>query len=149
MNEPSFLWPLPWWTAALSAAAIVAASWIAARIGLAPRNRRTQTLGEQLRDAGLSQAGAFSVPGDHNSLVVAGARLAVVDTRDARIVQTLGLDEVTALKIYEVAADTIPFRLIGRNGAQSRKVTTRSVVDFARLFGVMAGASKRIEYIEE
>jgi len=149
MNEPSVLWPWPWWTGAIAAAAIIAISWIAARAATVTRNRRTRMLAERLREEGLSPADAYAVTGDKNAIVVSDRRMAVVDSRGQRIVQRIELEDAAGLKIYGVAADTIPFRLMGRNGAQSRKVTTRSIVEFTRLFALLAGAGKRIEYIEE
>jgi hypothetical protein len=149
MNEPALLWPWPWWTAVLVAGAIIALSWVVAKATISVRNRRMRKLGDALREAGLARSDSFAVSGDKNTLVIDGPRMAMVDTWDGRIVQTLGLDDATGLKIYEVAANTIPFRLIGRNGSQSRKVTTRSIVEFARLFATMSVASKRIEYIQE
>jgi hypothetical protein len=149
MNDPAVLWPWPGWMAALAPVAIVVASWMAAQVAMRPRNRRAARLAEQLRESGLHGAGTFTVDGDKNSVVVAGVRVAIVDRREGRIVQIGNLDDTTGLKVYDVAAESIPFRLIGRNGAQSRKVITRSVVGFAQLFERLAGASKRIEYIEE
>ena len=149
MNEPAFLWPWPLWTAAIVPVAIVAISWLAAQAVMRPRNRRAQRLAQQLRESGLDSAGAFLVEGDKNTLVVAGARIAIVDRRDGRIVQISSVEGTTALKVYDVSADSIPFRLVGPNGAQSRKVITRSVVGFAQLFARLAGASKRIEYVGE
>ena len=149
MNEPAVLWPLPWWTSAIAVGAIVFGSWIAARLALKPRNRRALHVAQQLREAGFASAVAYELAGDKNAAVVSGERIALIDMRDGRVVQTLRLDDTTGLKIYDASSSSIPFRFVGRNGAQSRKVMTRSVIEFARLFGLMAGASKKIEYIEE
>lgn len=149
MNEPALLWPWPWWTSAIAAGSLVAVAWAAARAIVRQRNARTRKLHDTLRAAGLDRADAFAVVGDKNTLVVAAARMAMVDCRDGRIVQYLSADDATGLKIYEVAADTIPFRVLGRHGSQSRKVTTRSIVEFTRLFAVMSTASKRVDYIQE
>ena len=147
MNEPALLWPWPWWTAIIVAGTIMSLAWVAAKVTIGVRNRRMWKLRVALREAALGRSESFVVSGDKNTLVMDGARMAIVDTWDRRIVQTLGLEDAAGLKIYEVAADSIAFRLIGRNGSQSRKVTTRSVVEFARLFATMS--SKRIEYIQE
>jgi hypothetical protein len=149
MNEPALLWPWPWWTAVIAIVSIPLVSWFGILALLSPYNRRTRRITRQLRAAGFSSDDAFAISGDLNALVVSGKRLAMVDIRDSRVLQLMSLEDLTGLKIYQTRADAIPFRLMGRNGAQTRKVITQSVVEFTRLFALMADTSKKIEYIEE
>lgn len=149
MTEPAMLWPWPWWSVPIACAAIVFVAWATARLSNMMKNRRTTLLGQRLRDAGLDANEAYALVGGRNAAVISGHRLAVVDTRRGQVVQTLDLDETVGLKIYEGAEATIGFRFLGRNGSQSRKILTRSTPEFTRLFGLMASAAKRIEYIEE
>jgi len=69
--------------------------------------------------------------------------------RDARVVQTLRLADVVALKTYEGTSEDIRFRLVTKNGAQTRVIATRSIVDFARVFGFVTRSGTDVEYIVE
>lgn len=149
MYELAVFWPWPWWTAAVACVAIVLAAWVTGRASLISGNRRSAVLGRQLRDAGLSSDDAYVLMGQSNAVVVSGNLFAIVDTRESRIVQTLAFDCTVGLKIYEGAEDSIGFRIVGRNGSQSRKLLTRSTPEFAQLFGMMAAGAKRIDYIQE
>src|SRR5215813_3936831 len=101
MNEPALLWPWPWWTAVLVAGAIIFFTGIVAHMVIAMRNRHLWRLGDALRELGLASSGFFAVLGDKNTLVIDGARMAMVDVWDGRIVQTFRIDDVVSLKIYE------------------------------------------------
>jgi hypothetical protein len=150
MREAALLWPWPWWTAPVAAAALIGAAWIAAGVLAGRRRARLEALCEALGAVGVVNDGSgFSVPGDRNALFVCGTQFSIADLRDARIVQTADLPQVAGLKIYEDGSDRIPFRLLTAGGAQSRKVNTWSIVDFVRLFNLMSQAGKRIEYIQE
>src|SRR6266446_1251332 len=98
MNQPALLWPWPWWTSFVATALVVIVSAAAAELMIRRRNQRMRKLGEAVREAGLTDIGAgFSVGDDKNALVVSGARIAVVDVGDARVVQVLDLKDTIGL----------------------------------------------------
>jgi hypothetical protein len=114
------------------------------------RNARTTDLGPALRQLGVyAGESAISIAGDKNGIVAAADILATVDLRSARVVHSTTLRDAVGLKIYEGSSDTIGFRILLKNGAESRRIETRSVVDFAKLFVRMTHAGKRIQYIQE
>src|ERR1700694_1055603 len=99
MNEPALLWPWPWWTAIIVAGTIMSLAWVAAKVTIGVRNRRMWKLRVALREAALGRSESFVVSGDKNTLVMDGARMAIVDTWDRRIVQTLGPEDAGGLKL--------------------------------------------------
>ncbi len=150
MNEPTSLWPWPWWMALIAVASLVSAGGLGALLGVRLRAPLLERASRGLREAGLLPTeDALGIVGQKNSLVLSGERVAVVDMRDARVVQTLRLADVVALKTYEGTSEDIRFRLVTKNGAQTRVIATRSIVDFARVFGFVTRSGTDVEYIVE
>lgn len=150
MNEPALLWPWPWWTAVAAALTAILIAWAAQTVAVSRRNARIVALNPTLRQLGLYADGSeFSVAGDKNAIAVGSEILATVDMRDTRVVHSTAFRDTVGLKIYESNSVTIGFRILLKNGAESRRIETRSVVDFARLFARMTNSGKRIEYIQE
>ena len=143
-------WPLDWSMMTLAAAALVGFSWLAAVLVVRQRNHRLAPLVDALEAHGIFQQGATYAVGEGKSLlVVAGERLVMTDTFNARVVQTADIATASGLKVYEDSSDTMAFRILLEGDAQTRKVTTRSVTDLARVFTLMTSAGKSIEYIQE
>jgi hypothetical protein len=144
------LWPFPSWIAMAGGIAIMIGTYWAARRGVRRRNRALAALAPELHAAGLVRdAGAFSVTGGRSLLLAAAGHFAVLDPRRGFIVQTMDLDAVRGFKIHERKKEDIEFRLILRNRAESRLISTRSIADFSRLFQMLAKAGKPLEYIQE
>jgi len=150
MTDSGSLWPLVWWASLVIAGLMLLFTWLVSLVSLRARNNQLNSLAQLLRDAGLDyNLGVSSVEDDKSALLFDASRLVVLDLTSARVVQSVAVGETTGIKIYEDGSDAIAFRVILMSGAQSRKLMTRSVVDFARLFTFMMGAGKRIEYIQE
>ena len=149
MRPPSILWPFPWWTAAVVALLLVLVPWTVAQLRVIRRNRRLHGLGLQLRVSGMALASdSFSTGEGKNVLVVEGERLAMVDLKTWRIVQLLSWAETNGLKIYDNRSNLIEFRLVMNGDAQTRKLATRSIAGFGRLFVLFGRAGKPVEYIQ-
>jgi hypothetical protein len=149
MQPPSVLWPLPWWTAIVAVIFTMGIPWLVARVRVGRRNRQLRGLAIHLRDSGLAlEADAFSVGEGKNVLVVDRDRLAVADLKSWRIVQALPFEEATSLKIYDHRSNQIEFRVVMHGGAQTRKINTRSISGFGRLFILFGRAGKPVEYIQ-
>jgi hypothetical protein len=150
MRIPSLLWPFPWWTVAITATLLLLIPWAATLMRVRRHNRRLLEIGIQLRQAGLTTgSGLFAIGEEKNILLVSGEQLAVVDLAAWRAVQTLIWDQISALKIYDNRSDNIQFRLVSREGAQTRKITTHSITGFGRLFVEAAKAGKFVEYLQD
>jgi len=149
MQPPSELWPFPWWTAILAVIFVMGIPWLVARTRIARWNRQLRGLGLRLRQSGMVlETDSFSVGEGKNVLVVDGDRLAVADLKNWRTVQTLPLEEAASLKIYDHRSNQIEFRVVMKGGAQTRKINTRSISGFARLFILFGRAGKPVEYIQ-
>lgn len=150
MNESTLLWPWPWWTSLLIAAAVLAIAWCSAKIFVWFSNRSLSKLSESLLGMGLpGSESAFSVVGKDHGLVVSGDRLAVLDLANARVLRTLNVRDLSVLKIYEDARGRMQFRLATRRGGQTRKLSTPSIIQMAQVFDVMTQRGIPIEYIQE
>ena len=149
MHPPSILWPFPWWTAVLAVVLLTGVPWLWALQRARSWNRELGRLGPRLQQLGIVPGpGAFSIGEGKNVLVVEADLLAVADLRSWRIVQTLRLQEVNLLKIYDDRSDRIEFRVVMNGGAETRKITTRSIAGFGRLFVLFGSAGKPVEYIQ-
>lgn len=140
----------PWWSGPVIALVLIAGTWRLASISVQRRNLQIKSMARGLAQAGLgSDDSAFAVMGDKNGIVVGGIKFAVVDLRGGRVVQVGNIGDILALKAYEDKSDSIQFRLVSKSGSQSRKVKTQSIVDFVKLFDLLASTGKRIEYIQD
>jgi hypothetical protein len=149
MHPPSILWPFPWWTAALTSVLLSFVPWLWGLARARRWNQELSRLGPRLQQMGIRPGpAAFSIGEGKNVLVVDGDGLAVADLRNWKIIQKLSLEEVNLLKIYEDRSDRIEFRVVINGGAQTRKITTRSIAGFGRLFALLTSAGKPIEYIQ-
>jgi hypothetical protein len=148
MHSPLILWPLAWWTALAAVALIMGVPFLIARARVARCNRNLSRLRPRLRELGLPmENGAFSIGEGKNLFAVDGERFAVGDLKRWDVVQTLSLEEALSLKIYDDNSDRIHFRIVLHGGAQTRKVSTRSIAEFGRLFILFGRAGKPVEYI--
>jgi hypothetical protein len=149
MTPPSVFWPFPWWTAALAAFLLVGVPWLVVRARVGKWNRELGRLGPRLRQSGMDlEPDSFSIGEGKNVLVVDADRFAVADLKNWRIVQTFTLGEALSLKIYEDRSNRIEFRVVMNGGAQTRKIATRSIAGFGRLFILFGRAEKPVEYIQ-
>lgn len=133
----------------VAAVLLIFVPWLWALMRARSWNRELGRLSPRLQQLSiLPGPAAFSIGEGKNVLVMDGDRLAVADLRNWRIVQTLTLREVELLKIYDDRSDRIEFRVVINGGAQTRKITTRSIAGFGRLFALFASAGKPVEYIQ-
>jgi hypothetical protein len=144
------LWPWPWWGAIVTAVMLLGVVRAAAKVAASRRATVQGRVEAALRAAGFEpDDDTFCVPDGHVVLVGSREQLAIVDTAEARVIQLLPVRGAQALKLYDGHPDRIALRITTRGDAESRKIVTRSLIAFARLFVVMTAAHKPIVYVEE
>jgi hypothetical protein len=149
MQPPSYLWPFPWWTAVLAVILVTGVPWLVARLRAGRWNRELWRLGSALRQSGMAlDDGAFTVGEGKNVLVAEPELLVVTDLKSHRVAQTLAMKQAISLKIYDRPSNEIEFRVVMNGGAQTRRISTRSIAGFGRLFIQFGRAGKPVEYIQ-
>lgn len=148
--SPMMLSAWPWWTIAAAGAAAIVCILAAAQTLVLVANRRLHVLARALLDQGLSAGDtAFAVGAKKNRILVSEGRLTTIDADERRVIQHVSLDRLVSLKIYQDASEQIGLRMFLMSGAHSRRVSTPSITDVARLCNLVVDSGRELDYLED
>lgn len=139
-----------WWLLlTLTCGGIVAAGYMWAVWSVSRDRNGLQVLAAEMRGLGVTADGtAFSLRDERHVMVVTSREVAIVDLKRRSVAQRFEHTQIRGLRMGE-GGERIELRLLLDGGAESRTLHTRSIVGFARLFQMIAGQGKQLEFIPE
>ena len=140
---------LSWPVVIATAVLMVAGTYLYASRRVSRTNANLRSVATQIAQRGVvCDPTSFTVCDRRHVVVVTAAEVLVVDLARAQLVQHLRHTDIHGLRVEE-GGQHVAFSFLLNGGAESRRILSRSIVEFGRLFQLIARQGKDLQFVPE
>ena len=140
---------LSWPVVIATAALMVVGTYFVASRRVSRTNAILKSVAAQIAQRGVvCDPTSFTVCDRRHIVIVTAADVLVVDLARAQVVQHLRHADIHGLRVEE-GGQHVAFSFLLNGGAESRRILSRSIVEFGRLFQQIARQGKDLQFVPE